>query len=284
MVSLWGIGPAIFFNAITYLLVIAAILVTHATQVIPTKGKARFVADLVEGARYVMGNPILRLIILFAFFLSLSGQSIAAIAAAVAFRLYGHDAKDNAWLITALGVGALIMSVYVLLVAARFRRTVLTKVGIAIYAVGLALIPLTTNYGVGLIAYGICGLAHVLVGTSLNTFVQASVPDEIRGRAMSFYLLGIMLGFPVGALADRTSRRRRGVPRGDGLQRDRFHRVDVLADTPRAVRRDRPRRRRGARAPTPRRYGHCRSGRAALPALKGRSGHQLPALKGRSGH
>ena len=40
----------------------------------------------------------------------------------------------------------------------------------------------------------------MLVGTSLNTFVQASVPDEIRGRAMSFYLLGIMLGFPVGAL------------------------------------------------------------------------------------
>jgi MFS family permease len=43
-------------------------------------------------------------------------------------------------------------------------------------------------------------LAHVLVGTALNTFVQASVPDEIRGRAMSFYLLGIMLGFPIGAL------------------------------------------------------------------------------------
>ena len=111
-------------------------------------------AELVEGARYVMGNSILRLIVLFAFFLSLSGQSIAAIGAAVAFRLYGHDAEDNAWLITALGIGALVMSVYVLLVAARFRRTVLTKVGIAIYAVGLALIPLTTNFGVGLIAYG----------------------------------------------------------------------------------------------------------------------------------
>lgn len=200
LVSFWGIGTAIFFNAITYLLVVAAIFVTHANQIIPTRGSRRFVSELVEGARYVMGNSLLRLIILFAFFLSLSGQSIAAIAAAVAFRLYGHDAKDNAWLITALGVGALVMSVYVLLVASRFRRTVLTKAGIAIYAVGLALIPLTTNFGVGLVAYGICGLAHVLVGTSLNTFVQASVPDEIRGRAMSFYLLGVMLGFPVGAL------------------------------------------------------------------------------------
>ena len=200
LVSLWGIGPAVFFNAVTYLLVVGAIFITHANQVIPVKGSQRFVTELVEGARYVMGNSLLRLIIVLAFILSLSGQSIAAIAAAVAFRLYGHDAKDNAWLITALGVGALFMSVYMLLVAGRFRRTVLTKAGIVIYAVGLALIPLTTNFGVGLVAYGICGLAHVLVGTSLNTFVQASVPDEIRGRAMSFYLLGIMLGFPLGAL------------------------------------------------------------------------------------
>jgi MFS family permease len=200
MVSVWGIGAAIFTNAVTYLLVVGAIFVSHANQVIPTKGGRRFVAELVEGARYVMSNSILRLIILFAFLLSLSGQSIAAIAAAVAFRLYGHDAKDNAWLITALGAGSLMMSIYVLLAAARFRRTVLTKIGVAIYTVGLALIPLTTNFGVGLIAYGICGFAHILVATSLNTFVQASVPDEVRGRAVSFYLLGVMLGFPLGAL------------------------------------------------------------------------------------
>jgi MFS family permease len=200
LVSFWGIGSAIFINAITYLLVIGAIFTTHANQVIPTAAGRRFISELVEGARYVMGNSILRLTVLFGFLLSLSGQSITAIAAAVAFRLYGHEAKDNAWLITALGVGALMMSVYVLLVAARFRRTVLTKVGIVIYAIGLGLIPLTTNFGVGLVAYGVCGLAHVLVGTSLNTFVQASVPDEIRGRAMSIYLLGIMLGVPLGAL------------------------------------------------------------------------------------
>jgi MFS family permease len=200
MVSVWGVGAAIFTNAITYLLVVAAVFVTHANQVIPVKDTRRFFGDLVEGARYVMTNSILRLIILFAFLLSLSGQSIAAIAAAVAFRLYGHDAEDNAWLITALGAGSLLMSVYVLLAAARFRRTVLTKAGITIYAVGLALIPLTTNFGVGLVAYGICGFAHILVATSLNTFVQASVPDEVRGRAVSFYLLGVMLGFPVGAL------------------------------------------------------------------------------------
>ena len=200
LVNFWGIGPAIFFNAVTYLLVVAAIMTVHANQMISTAGRRRFVSDLVEGARYVLGNSILRLIVLFAFLLSLSGQSIAAVAAAIAFRLYGHEAEDNAWLITAWGVGSLFMSVYVWIAASRVRRTVLTKAGIAIYAVGLALIPLTTNFGVGLVGYAVCGFAHILVATSLNTFVQAHVPDEIRGRAVSFYLLGVMLGFPAGAL------------------------------------------------------------------------------------
>ena len=199
VVSLWGVGPAILVNALTYIVVVGAIFVTHANQVLPAESRA-FFSELVDGARYVMSHRILRLIILLAFFLSLSGQSIAAIAAALAFRLYGHDAEDNAWLITALGAGALVMSVYMIVAAARFRRTVLTKVGVVIYAIGLALIPLTTNFGVGLVGYAVCGLAHVLVGTSLNTFVQAAVPDEVRGRALSFYLLGIMLGLPVGAL------------------------------------------------------------------------------------
>jgi hypothetical protein len=142
-----------------------------------------------------MGNPILRLIILFAFFLSLSGPVDRRVAGCgcvspVWARRQGQRVLITAW------ASAPSSSVYVLLVAARFRRTV--SPGGYRHLPSAALI-LTINYGVGLIAYGICGLAHVLVGTSLNTFVQASVPDEIPDEP-SFYLLGIMLGFPVGAL------------------------------------------------------------------------------------
>jgi len=38
MVKLWGIGPAIFFNAITYLLVVGAIAIVEAHQIIVTEG------------------------------------------------------------------------------------------------------------------------------------------------------------------------------------------------------------------------------------------------------
>jgi MFS family permease len=37
------------------------------------------------------------------------------------------------------------------------------------------------------------------VATTFNTFMQSSVPDEYRGRVVSCYLTGVMLGMPIGA-------------------------------------------------------------------------------------
>jgi len=34
---------------------------------------------------------------------------------------------------------------------------------------------------------------------ALNTLIQGTVPDQLRGRTMSFYVLGILAGIPLGA-------------------------------------------------------------------------------------
>jgi MFS family permease len=52
---------------------------------------------------------------------------------------------------------------------------------------------------VGLIAYFIGGLAHLQSAVALNTLIQGAVPDHLRGRTMSFYVLGILAGIPLGA-------------------------------------------------------------------------------------
>ena len=36
---------------------------------------------------------------------------------------------------------------------------------------------------------------------ALNTLIQGTVPDHLRGRTMSFYVLGILAGIPLGAFA-----------------------------------------------------------------------------------
>jgi predicted MFS family arabinose efflux permease len=74
-------------------------------------------------------------------------------------------------------------------------------VALVLFAGSTALIPLTPNYNIGLVAYFIGGLAHLQSAVALNTLIQGTVPDHLRGRTMSFYVLGILAGIPLGAFA-----------------------------------------------------------------------------------
>ena len=60
------------------------------------------------------------------------------------------------------------------------------------------MLPLTHSYLVGQIAYFIAGVGHLQIAVALNTLIQGTVPDEYRGRALSFYLLGVLAGIPIG--------------------------------------------------------------------------------------
>ena len=78
-------------------------------------------------------------------------------------------------------------------------RSATLRAGLVAYVCGVALLPLTTDFRVGLLGLFVCGLAHIPVATTFNTFMQSSVPDEYRGRVVACYLTGVMLGMPIGS-------------------------------------------------------------------------------------
>jgi MFS family permease len=196
----WGLGAAFFLNAVTYVLVIVAILLSKPRQTISSSAQDSFRAVFVEGARYVAHHPTIRLVVLAGFVISVFGQSLMTLAAGVSSDVYGHRSTDGGWLLASMGVGAVVMSVFVVSGASRYRRTTLTTVSLVLYIIGLAMVPLTRSFEFGLVAFFVVGLAHLLVATSMNTFLQAYVADEIRGRTLSFYLLGIVFGTGLGAM------------------------------------------------------------------------------------
>lgn len=199
-VGLLGIGAAFFINAVSYVPVVAAIIITRPRQTIVDRERTKIRADLVEGYRYTWGSTALRRTVITAFMVSVLGQSMVQLAAGIATDVYGRDSTSNAGLVAAMGVGSLITGCWIIVRGERVARSSLATWGLAGYVIGVALIGATTNFTVGILAFLICGLAHIPVSTSLNTFIQSAVPDEIRGRVVSFYLLGVMLGMPVGSM------------------------------------------------------------------------------------
>ena len=70
---------------------------------------------------------------------------------------------------------------------------------LSLFVASIALLASTSSYQLGQFAYFVAGVAHLQMAVSLNTLIQGTVPDEYRGRAMSFYLLGILAGIPLGS-------------------------------------------------------------------------------------
>jgi MFS family permease len=194
-----GFGAAFAINGATYLLVIGALVVARPRPV-PSIGSGEPVRRVVlAGARYMLRHRPLRIAILISFLTASFGQSMQYIAPAIASRVFDRPSTDNAALLVALGVGALVSSWFSVIVGDRMRRSRRLLLGISLFATSAGILVFTDVFFIGLVAYFVGGLAHLQIAVGLNTLVQGVVPEHMRGRAMSFYVLGIIAGIPIGS-------------------------------------------------------------------------------------
>jgi len=198
VVKFSGIGAAIMCNAVTYALVIGALVIVRP-RVNQTHAKGQRVLEgLKQGAVYVWRRRPLRIAVFLALAASTFGQALQYIASALSERLFGHSSSGNAGLLTALGIGALLSSVVAIRLNDRLPRSIQAIGALSMFVLATSLLPLTHSYLVGQIAYFMAGVGHSQIAISLNTLIQGAVPDEYRGRAVSFYLLGVLAGIPIG--------------------------------------------------------------------------------------
>jgi MFS family permease len=116
------------------------------------------------------------------------------------------------FLMGASGVGAMISAVSLAL-----RRTVLGLGKRIVYAAGLfgaglIVLGLSRHVGLSVVAMVLAGFGMMQQTAASNTILQTIVPDEMRGRVMSFYTLAIFGVTPIGSLLAGFSANRIGAP------------------------------------------------------------------------
>ena len=113
-------------------------------------------------------------------------------------------------LLAAFGAGSVVMALLLAVHAERFKRSDVAIVGLAGSVLALACVAATGQFELALAAFLLLGLSSVMIVISLNTAMQFQLDDAYRGRVMSIYLMGVLLGPPIGttvlgAVAQQTS-------------------------------------------------------------------------------
>jgi MFS family permease len=200
LVASIGEGWCFFVNGVSYVAVIAGLLMMRVSEREQAPTTASPIARIVEGFRYTAGTrPIASLLLLLGL-VSLAGMPYAVLMPIFADRVLHGGARVLGILMSASGFGALLGAL-----SLAFRQGV-SGLGrwVAVSAAG---------FGAGLIAFSFShslwisaallipvGYALMLEMASSNTLIQAMVPDHLRGRVMAVYSMMFMGMAPIGAL------------------------------------------------------------------------------------
>jgi MFS family permease len=196
------VGPAWCFtiNGLSFIAVIAALLMMKVAPRATAMRRGTAWADLLEGLRYIVAEPAIRTLMLLVATTALFGISSSTLFPAWAVDILGGDATTTGLLQSARGLGALVSA---LLIASlgrfNFKGRLLT-IGSLIFPLLLLVFALIRWLPLALLVLVGTGMAVILIMNLANALVQMLAPDALRGRVMAIYSLTFFGLMPVGAL------------------------------------------------------------------------------------
>lgn len=194
----WGAPTAFLVNAFAHAPLAIALLLIRPRR-IPRTGQSHIFGEISAAARVTWQSPTLRIALMTVCITSGFGMSVQQLAKGLTERVYGVDDAGLGILVATIGLTAVLTSVGIAIIGDRFRGSLLVRIGLILYGIGLAFAVATTDFKTALVGFAITGFGHVLVNVSVTTALQANVPGPFRGRVTSLQMMGIILSMAFGA-------------------------------------------------------------------------------------
>ncbi|MBT5569219.1 MAG: MFS transporter, partial [Acidimicrobiaceae bacterium] len=155
-------------------------------------GRSSVVSDYRESIRYVMNEPGIRAAIITVALISTAGQPIVQQIVVFAEEVFEVSPFWFGILGSAQGMGALVAAPLVAGELSQLRRSRVQLVATSGYGLAIVMFALAPSFWVGFGAMALIGAMHLASATNLNSTVQLQVADELRGRVMAIYMMGVL--------------------------------------------------------------------------------------------
>ncbi len=200
LVAAVGEGYCFLIDGLSYIAVIAGLLMMRLRKETPAPVEHHLKRDLLEGWRYVSGFAPIRWILVFLALMGIAGAPYYVLTPILAGGILKGDAHTLGFLMAASGVGALICAIGLVL-----RRSVLglgRLIALSVGAFGIGSVGLGLSHSLWLSMFlmAVTGYGLMTQIVASNTIVQTLVDDDKRGRVMAYYTIALMGSMPIGSL------------------------------------------------------------------------------------
>jgi MFS family permease len=213
VIAAFGEGGCFLIDGLSYLAVITSLLMMRLKPVNLPRSHAGMFEQMREGWDYVRTFRPIRSILLLSALLALMGYPYAVLLPIFAGQVLHGGPATLGWLTGASGAGALISALSLTLRKSIRGLPRMLQIAAAMLGGALVLFGLSQTLWLSMLLMVFVGFGMMQVLSASNTVIQLLVPEDKRGRVMSFYVMAIFGTSPFGSLLAGALANRIGAPR-----------------------------------------------------------------------
>jgi MFS family permease len=207
-----GEGWCFFANAVSYIAVIAGLLMMRVAPFQPRGKPASAARHILEGFQFVARTTPIRALLLLVGLVSLAGMPFSVLMPIFADRILNSGARGLGTLMGISGVGALAGA---LILASRQHVRGLGRwvaISCGVFSATLIVFAYSRSFLLSAALLVPIGFSVMIQMGSTNTLIQSMAPDHLRGRVLAAYSMMLMGMAPIGALLSGVLAGRIGAP------------------------------------------------------------------------
>ncbi len=207
-----GEGYCFAIDGFSYIAVVISLLMMRVQPSLLKHAAASMLEQLKEGWSYVSSfSPVRTILTLFAL-LSLMGMPFMVLMPIFASQVLHGGPHTLGYLMGASGVGALVSALSLALRKSVRGLTTMIQVAAVLFGAGLILFGLSHYLILSLLLMLVVGFGMMQGLAASNTVIQTLVPEDKRGRVMSYYTMAFVGMAPFGSLLAGALAHRFGAP------------------------------------------------------------------------
>jgi len=200
ILSTFGTDMCFLGNFLSYIPVLICLFMMRLPVQVITKSTKSIWTELEEGFKYVSGDKELSSMIMMIGISSLFVIPFNTLMPIFAKDIFQGDAKTFSWFESAAGLGSIISAIYLANLKQSNTMIKLTTIAGGVLGGSLLFLAYAPQLPIALFFMGLSGVGMMAQSSAINTYIQTHSIPEMRGRAISYYVMAYQGLIPVGSL------------------------------------------------------------------------------------